>query len=96
MIKVIDFVEGKVTENDVSENDWWALNQKVDVYLYDDLQNCCRDLVNIIDDDGIFCDVEWNLMHEYFGVKGFTKDDWEYVESCGYAMDQFIREEMTL
>ncbi len=90
-MKVIDFIETHNTWN-LDEHDNKALERNVNIDLFDSLQNACRDLINIIEDDAAFCDAEWNFMHYWFDKKGFTENDYRYAEACGYERDQFIKE----
>jgi len=87
--KVIDFAEHKVTKDDVSDADWDQLQHTVNFDYYDSLQQMAQDLVNVIEDDQVWSEVEWNIFHAWYDEKGFTDDDWDYVESCGYDRDQF-------
>lgn len=87
--KVIDFAEHKVTKDDVSDADWEQLQRTVNFDYYDSLQQMAQDLVNVIEDDQVWSEVEWNILHAWYDEKGFTDDDWDYVEACGYERDQF-------
>lgn len=86
---VIDFAEHRVTKNDVSDADWEQLQHTVNFDYYDSLQQMAQDLVNVIEDDTIWSEIEWNIFHAWYDEKGFTEDDWDYVEACGYERDQF-------
>ena len=55
-----------------------------ELYLYDALEDCARDTVRTIEDDEEFCIAEWDLFRDWYDERGFTEDDWEYVEACGY------------
>lgn len=87
--KVIDFTEHTVTKDDVSDADWDQLQHTVNFDYYDSLQQMAQDLVNVIEDDQVWSEVEWNIFHAWYDEKGFTDDDWDYVEACGYERDQF-------
>ena len=87
--KVIDFAEHRVAKDDVSDADWEQLQHTVNFDYYDSLQQMAQDLVNVIEDDQVWSEVEWNIFHAWYDVKGFTDDDWDYVEDCGYERDQF-------
>ena len=55
-----------------------------ELYLYNSLEDCARNTVNTIEDDEEFCIEEWDLFRDWYDERGFTEDDWSYVESCGY------------
>lgn len=67
---------------------------EINIDLYSTLQNCARDTVNLIDDDEEFCEAEYELFKEWYEEKGYTDDDWLYVEACGYERDQFEKSEV--
>jgi len=86
---VADLVESHRLPGQYEKHDEWLLNRKVNLDLYCDLKQACQDLINVIADDTIFCDAEWNLMHLWYKQHGFSEDDWEYIEACGYCEEQF-------
>ena len=64
----------------------------IDMYLYDSLYDCANDTVNNIEDDADFCEAEYDLFWDWYDEKGFSEEDRKYVASCGYDVDQFIKE----
>ena len=90
-MKVIDFAEQKVNKDELDAIQITILENRVNIDLYPNLRTACQDLINVITDDQIFSEVEWNFMHYWYKEKGFTEDDWTYVEACGYEPDQFER-----
>lgn len=91
-MKLGDYAETKWFD-DLCDNDRELLAKEINLDLYFDLQNMARDTCNLLVDDQIFCKVEWNLFKKWYTDKGFTEDDWQYVEACGYERDQFENEE---
>lgn len=87
-MKVKDFTESR-NLNNLCENDTENLERNVNIDLFYDLRNACSDYINIIIDDNVFSSAEWNFMHYWYSQKGFTEEDWQYVEACGYERDQF-------
>lgn len=85
---VKDFIEETSLEG-LGENDLRNINRIVNIDLFDTLRFACGDLINVIEDDAAFNDAEWNFMHYWYKEKGFTEEDWKYVEACGYEYDQF-------
>lgn len=59
------------------------------IELYNSLRNCAGDTVNLIEDDSEFCEAEFELFREWYKERGFTKEDAEYVEACGYDLNIF-------
>lgn len=84
-----DYAESNVANLSVSENDYHQLMKQVNLDHYNSLQHACRDLVNVIEDDQLFSEIEYNLMHDWYSRFGFTDDDARYVKSCGYDVEQF-------
>lgn len=84
-----DYIVGNKTVE--SEHDELCLSRIVNLDLYETLQQANEDLAMPIEDDDLFCDVEWNLFHQYRDEKGFTDKDWKYVLACGYEYEQFGR-----
>lgn len=91
-MKVIDFAEHKINKNDLTCVQLLILEHEVNIDLYSELRFACQDLINIIDDDQIFSEVEWNFMQYWYKERGFTENDWYYVEACGYEREQFEEE----
>ena len=88
MKKLIDYIEPVHLYN-FACHAMSELNKTIDFDLYDSLQDMARDTCNLIEDDAMFCDAEWNLFQEWYDEKGFTDEDWKYVDACGYCEDQF-------
>lgn len=56
------------------------------------LSAACAEWINPINDDKIFCDVEWNFIQFWFQERGFTENDYRFIETLGYERDQFRKE----
>lgn len=61
----------------------------INIYDYINLRLCAGDTVNTIEDDEEFCEAEFDLFRDWYREKGFTEEDEQYVEACGYDLDQF-------
>lgn len=95
-MKVKEFAEipeWKLNKLYLEDHDLELIEKEVDIDSYDSLQSACKELVYAIEDDELFCGIEWNFMQNWLKEKGFTEDDWSYVEACGYEYDQFERKE---
>lgn len=90
-MKLKDYAERRWFD-DLNDHYRWLLKREINIDLYPDLQTMARDTCNLIADDQLFCECEWNLFKEWYRIKGFTEDDWLYVEACGYERDQFETE----
>ena len=88
MPKLKDFAETKNFSR-LSDHDRWLLEREVNFNLYHNMEQMARDQCNLLEDDQVFCECEWNLFHLWYGQYGFTEDDWEYVKACGYDECQF-------
>ena len=91
-MKVIEFLEHDKTHYYISENDMARLLKDIVLDKHWLLSAACAEWVNPIENDQIFCDVEWNFCQYWFDKKGFTENDYRYIESCGYERDQFRKE----
>lgn len=83
-----DFAESEFN-NYLSDNDLHILNQTVRFGDYDSLQQLAQDTCNLIEDDQIFSEVEYNLFRSWGRERGFTDDDIDYIISCGYDPSLF-------
>ena len=88
-MKLLYFVEGKKI---ISEEDMICLLKDVKLNKYNLLSTACSEWVKPIQNDEVFCEVEWNFMQYWFHNKGFTENDYRYIEACGYERDQFTEE----
>lgn len=89
-MKVISFLEHN--NYTISEEDMICLLKEIDLNKYTLLSTACCEWVKPIHDDQIFCDVEWNFCQYWFSHKGFTENDYRYIEAIGYERDQFRKE----
>lgn len=88
MAKLKDFAETSYL-NRLSDHDVQLLEREVNFNLYHNMEQMARDQCNLLEDDQVFSECEWNLFHLWYKQYGFTEDDWKYVEACGYEYDQF-------
>lgn len=91
-MKVLDFLEHNPTVYNLSQSDITKILKEVNLEEYCLLSTACSCWINPIEDDRAFCDAEWNFMQYWFHNKGFTENDYRYVEACGYERDQFRKE----
>ena len=84
-MRIIDYVETQHQDRDDSP----ILEEEIDFDKYQDLRSCAEATIGRIHDDQQFCDAEWNMFHHWRDEKGFTEDDWKYIEACGYEKNQF-------
>lgn len=87
-LKDFTFAETSIFHR-LEDHDKRLLEREVNFNCYHDLQQMARDQCNLLVDDEIFSECEWNLFHAWYEQYGFTEDDWEYVKACGYEEDQF-------
>ena len=80
-----EFIEAYHTDLDDSP----LLEREFNPDDYDSLQSCAEENIGCIPNDQQFCDAEWNFFHWWRDNKGFTTEDWEYIEACGYEDEQF-------
>ena len=92
MAKLKDYAEGKWFDN-LSEHDQKLLEMNIDFDCYNGLRQMAGESCNRLEDDRTFCDCEWNLFKQWYMERGFTEDEWQYVEACGYERGQFGNEE---
>lgn len=91
-MRLIEFLEHNKTHYVINMNDMIFLLKEVDLDKYTLLSTACAEWISPLENDHIFCDVEWNFMQYWFHKKGFTENDFKYIESCGYERDQFVKE----
>lgn len=88
-MKVKDFLEKKINEYRLSDDDLISIDKKIDMGKHWLLSAACAEWINVISDDQAFCDAEWNFMQYWRDKKGLSENDLRYIEACGYDRDQF-------
>ena len=91
-VKLGDLLEGGASGKYKEER---FFNETIDLYDYESLRDCVMALGNLVEEDGAYCDAEYNICGIWRKERDFTDEDAEYAASLGYEecwfMERFPR-----